>query len=83
MTYTNCDNDEALSSLRALVKAVGELPENGAGTIQGHDLNQAYMYACTLLERHASQLAQPMKDPKDPPAPPPPEPYPLEDEDCY
>lgn len=71
MKCTNCDGegthdgrfccacagsgDEAIGVLRALVKAVGELPENGAGTIQGHDLNQAYMNACALLERHAAQ----------------------------
>lgn len=40
----------AIDALRGLVRAVGELPENAHGTIQGEDLNRAYSHACEVLK---------------------------------
>jgi hypothetical protein len=36
-------------ALHALVQIVGELPENGNGSIQGWELNATYTQACNIL----------------------------------
>jgi hypothetical protein len=39
---------DAIDALNELVRAVGQLPENARGTINGEDLNIAYSRACKL-----------------------------------
>lgn len=43
--------EEYSKALFMLVAEVGNLPENGYGVIQGHDLNRAYSEAHDLLTR--------------------------------
>ena len=38
-------------ALISLVKAVGDLPENSRGTVQGIDLNHAYERATRIVEQ--------------------------------
>jgi hypothetical protein len=42
---------ELYGALQSLVGEVAQLPENGAGTIQGQALNRAYVVACAVLAR--------------------------------
>ena len=48
---THAQTAALVEAMRALVRVVGQLPENGRGTIQGEDLNRAYMDASGLLDR--------------------------------
>ena len=41
---------DTASALKGLVATIGELPENGAGVLQGLELNRAYMEACRVVE---------------------------------
>lgn len=44
------------AALARLAAAVGELPENGSGTVQGAELNAAYTGAMTLLTPNEGSL---------------------------
>ncbi len=40
-------------ALQRLTTATGTLPENGSGTVQGQELNRAYMKASRVLEEES------------------------------
>lgn len=50
MTPLRPHSVDILKALEMLVKAVGDLPENARGTVQGLDLNGAYLYASQVAE---------------------------------
>lgn len=61
---TRCHHDEPctvvmlrlFTALRKLTEAVGQLPENANGTMQGQDLNEAYTAATSLLSENDPTL---------------------------